>query len=52
MKKLQVLDVRLTAHRIGVAELDWMHVNWSKLKNIVGWDSDQAWSGDVEGNLA
>lgn len=27
LKELRVLDVRSTAHRIGVAELDWMHVN-------------------------
>ncbi|KAF9283657.1 hypothetical protein BGZ88_010365 [Linnemannia elongata] len=52
LKKLKVLDVRLTAHRIGVEELDWMHVNWPRLKTIRGLDSKREWAGKAEPGLA
>jgi hypothetical protein len=51
LKELKLLDVKATAHRIGVAELDWMHVNWPKLKEIKGLVSVREWAGDVEGGL-
>ncbi|KAF9537283.1 hypothetical protein EC957_008507 [Mortierella hygrophila] len=51
MKELRVLDVKSTAHRIGVAELDWMHVNWPKLKEIKGLMSRREWLGDAEAGL-
>lgn len=51
MKKLRMLDVKATAHRIGVAELDWMHINWPKLKEIKGLVSAREWAGDVEGGI-
>lgn len=34
MKELRVLDIRSTAYRIGVAELEWMHSNWPKRKEV------------------
>ncbi|KAF9140744.1 hypothetical protein BG015_001525 [Linnemannia schmuckeri] len=52
LKKLKMLDVRLTAHRIGVAELEWMHVNWPRLKTIKGLESKREWTGDAEAGLA
>lgn len=52
MEELRVLDVRSTAHRIKIAELDWMHVNWPKLKEIKGLVSKREWAGDVAGGLA
>jgi hypothetical protein len=51
MKELRFLDVKSTAHRIGVAELDWMHINWPKLKTIRGLVSVREWTGDAEGGL-
>ncbi|KAF9537284.1 hypothetical protein EC957_008508 [Mortierella hygrophila] len=51
LKKLKVLDVRLTAHRIGVEELDWMHVNWPRLKTIRGLGSKREWAGKAEPRL-
>ncbi|KAG0343873.1 hypothetical protein BG004_004918 [Podila humilis] len=36
LKQLRVLNVTRMTHRIGVRELEWMHVNWPNLKNIVG----------------
>ncbi|KAK3833024.1 MAG: hypothetical protein JOS17DRAFT_741303 [Linnemannia elongata] len=51
MKELRVLDVRSTAHRIGVEELEWMSVNWPKLEEVKGLYSCRGWTGDVEGNL-
>lgn len=51
LKELRVLDVKSTAHRIGVAELDWMHVHWPKLKEIKGLISRREWLGDVEAGL-
>ncbi|KAG0287897.1 hypothetical protein BGZ96_008261 [Linnemannia gamsii] len=51
MKELRMLDVKATAHRIGVAELEWMHINWPKLKEIKGLVSAREWAGDVEGGL-
>ncbi|KAF9292175.1 hypothetical protein BGZ88_006503 [Linnemannia elongata] len=52
MEELRVLDVRSTAHRIGIVDLDWMHVNWPKLKEIKGLVSKREWAGDVPGGLA
>ncbi|OAQ26571.1 hypothetical protein K457DRAFT_683579 [Linnemannia elongata AG-77] len=52
LKELRVLDVKSTAHRIGVTELDWMHVNWPKLKTIRGLESKREWAGDVADGLA
>ncbi|KAF9140742.1 hypothetical protein BG015_001523, partial [Linnemannia schmuckeri] len=52
LKELRMLDVKATAHRIGVAELDWMHVNWPKLKEIKGLVSAREWAGDAEAGLA
>ncbi|KAF9125150.1 hypothetical protein BGW39_007619 [Mortierella sp. 14UC] len=48
LKELRVLDVRLTAHYIGVAELEWMHTNWPKLERIRGLESDRRWSANYE----
>ncbi|KAF9136900.1 hypothetical protein BGX30_010719 [Mortierella sp. GBA39] len=44
LKELRMLDVRSTAHYIGVAELEWMHRNWPKLERIKGLESDRRWS--------
>ncbi|KAF9140743.1 hypothetical protein BG015_001524 [Linnemannia schmuckeri] len=52
LKELRFLDVKSTAHRIGVTELDWMHVNWPKLKEIKGLVSAREWAGDAEAGLA
>ncbi|KAF8932729.1 hypothetical protein BGZ47_011201 [Haplosporangium gracile] len=52
LKELRFLDVKSTAHRIGVAELDWMHVNWPKLKEIKGLISAREWAGDAKAGLA
>ncbi|KAG0063581.1 hypothetical protein BGZ89_009773 [Linnemannia elongata] len=52
MKELTMLDVRWTAHRIGVEELDWMHANWPKLKVIKGLLSKREWAGEDEGGMA
>jgi hypothetical protein len=52
MKELRVLDVRWTTHRIGVEELEWMHVNWPQLREIRGLDSAREWAGDAEAGLA
>lgn len=47
LKELEVLDVRMTAHHdIGVEELEWMHENWSRLREIRGLDSERGWAGD------
>lgn len=51
LKELRVLDVKSTAHRIGVAELDWMHVHWPKLKEIKGLISKREWLGDAKAGL-
>ncbi|KAF9537281.1 hypothetical protein EC957_008505, partial [Mortierella hygrophila] len=38
LKELRMLDLRSSAHYIGVAELEWMHRNWTKgLKSGRGW---------------
>lgn len=52
MKELAVLDVRWTTHRIGIEELEWMHVNWPKLTQIKGLLSRREWAGDEDGGLA
>lgn len=44
LKEMRMLDVRCTAHYIGVAELEWMHTNWPKLERIRGLESDRRWS--------
>jgi hypothetical protein len=44
MKEMRMLDVRSTAHNIGVAELEWMYRNWPKLKSIRGLESNRRWS--------
>ncbi|KAG0282666.1 hypothetical protein BGZ96_000251 [Linnemannia gamsii] len=44
LKEMRMLDVRSTAHNIGVAELEWMHTNWPKLERISGLESDRRWS--------
>ena len=44
LKELRMLDIRSTAHYIGVAELEWMHVNWPKLETIRGLETDWRWS--------
>ncbi|GJJ71242.1 hypothetical protein EMPS_03592 [Entomortierella parvispora] len=36
LKKLRSLDVSNTAHKIGVAELEWMRENWPVLRTIIG----------------
>ncbi|OAQ25130.1 hypothetical protein K457DRAFT_23370 [Linnemannia elongata AG-77] len=46
LKELRVLDVRMTAHNIGVKELEWMHQNWPKLERIRGLESERGWSVD------
>ncbi|KAK3833016.1 MAG: hypothetical protein JOS17DRAFT_789726 [Linnemannia elongata] len=46
LKELRVLDVRMTAHNIGVEELEWMHRNWPKLKKIRGLETERGWSVD------
>ncbi|KAG0303068.1 hypothetical protein BGZ97_002050 [Linnemannia gamsii] len=51
LKELEVLDVKSTAHRIGVAELEWMHVNWPKLKVIKGLVTERRWAGESEAGL-
>ncbi|KAF9920900.1 hypothetical protein FBU30_009135 [Linnemannia zychae] len=44
MTELRVLDVRWTAHNIGVKELEWMHIHWPKLEKIRGLETDWRWS--------
>jgi hypothetical protein len=44
LKEMRMLDVRSTAHNIGVAELEWMHTNWPKLERIRGLETDWRWS--------
>ncbi|KAF8934538.1 hypothetical protein BGZ47_010341 [Haplosporangium gracile] len=44
LKELRVLDVRRTAHNIGVEELQWMHRNWPKLEKIRGLRTERGWS--------
>lgn len=44
MKELRVLDVRMTAHNIGVEELEWMYSNWPKLEKIRGLVTERRWS--------
>ncbi|KAG0275479.1 hypothetical protein BGZ96_003772 [Linnemannia gamsii] len=44
MKEMRMLDVRSTAHYIGVEELEWMHKHWPKLERIRGLDTDRRWS--------
>ncbi|KAF9920901.1 hypothetical protein FBU30_009136 [Linnemannia zychae] len=48
LKELRVLNVQDTAHRIGVKELEWMHVHWPKLKEIKGLVSERRWAGEGE----
>lgn len=36
LKRLEVLDVTRMAHRIGVAELEWMQENWPCLERVEG----------------
>ncbi|KFH69057.1 hypothetical protein MVEG_05859 [Podila verticillata NRRL 6337] len=36
LTEMRVLDVTGMAHRIGVAELDWMQDNWRKLERVKG----------------
>ncbi|CAO3565320.1 unnamed protein product [Mortierella alpina] len=45
LKELRILDVTRMAHRIDVAELEWMHVNWPKLETIEGLFSHRLWVG-------
>ncbi|KAF9286898.1 hypothetical protein BGZ68_002440 [Mortierella alpina] len=56
LKELKTLDVTRMAHRIGVAELEWMHLNWPKLETIDGLFSQRLWEGhgnsDWEGSEA
>ena len=48
LKQLRVLDVSGMAHRIGVQELEWMHVNWPRLKWIEGLlTSPSGWADEV-----
>ncbi|KAK3833010.1 MAG: hypothetical protein JOS17DRAFT_801985 [Linnemannia elongata] len=51
LKEMRVLDVKSTAHRIGVAELEWMRLHWPKLQEIRGLVNDRKWAGDVERGL-
>ncbi|KAF9900114.1 hypothetical protein EC991_007905 [Linnemannia zychae] len=51
LKKLRVLDVRRTAHRIGVAELEWMHSNWPNLKEIRGLVTERKWAGPSQNGV-
>ncbi|KAH7032427.1 hypothetical protein BKA57DRAFT_477205 [Linnemannia elongata] len=44
LKEMRMLDVRSTAHYIGVAELEWMHVNWPKMERIRGLETNWRWS--------
>lgn len=44
MKEMRVLDVSWTAHRIGVKELEWMHIHWPKLKRIDGLMGYPGWA--------
>ncbi|KAF9125149.1 hypothetical protein BGW39_007618 [Mortierella sp. 14UC] len=48
LKELRVLDVRRTAHRIGIAELEWMYTNWPKLKEIRGLVTERRWADRAE----
>ncbi|KAG0279986.1 hypothetical protein BGZ95_011661 [Linnemannia exigua] len=48
LRELRLLDVRRTAHRIGAAELAWMHTNWPKLETIRGLESNWRWAADYE----
>ncbi|KAF9339101.1 hypothetical protein BGZ91_007031 [Linnemannia elongata] len=52
LKELRVLDVKSTAHRIGIAELEWMRVHWPKLKTIEGLVSRREWAGILEDGRA
>jgi hypothetical protein len=52
MKKLRVLDVTSTAHRIGVPELEWMRVHWPRLKEVRGLASERRWAGEGEDGMA
>ncbi|KAG0068363.1 hypothetical protein BGZ89_004881 [Linnemannia elongata] len=45
LKELRVLDVRMTAHRIGVVELEWMRRNWPKLREVRGLTDERMWMG-------
>lgn len=36
LKELEILDGTQLAHRIGMAEVQWMVDNWPKLKSIPG----------------
>ncbi|KAF9148352.1 hypothetical protein BG015_009918 [Linnemannia schmuckeri] len=44
LKELEVLDVRMAAHDIGVEELEWMHTNWPRLREIRVLDSERGWA--------
>ncbi|KAG0049617.1 hypothetical protein BGZ83_005542 [Gryganskiella cystojenkinii] len=46
MKELRVLDVSWTAHRIGVKELEWMHIHWPKLRRIDGLMGHPGWADE------
>lgn len=48
LKELRVQDVRKTAHRIGVEELDWMSKNWPKLEVVRGLVSKRRCSVDQD----
>lgn len=52
LKKLKVLDVWGTAHRIGIKELEWMRKNWPRLRKVRGLVSRREWAGNVEAGLA
>ncbi|KAG0201065.1 hypothetical protein BGX33_010540 [Mortierella sp. NVP41] len=52
LKDLRVLDVRSIAHRIGVDELEWIHVHWPKLKTIRGLTSSGRYWADETVNGA
>ncbi|KAK3834132.1 MAG: hypothetical protein J3R72DRAFT_514490 [Linnemannia gamsii] len=49
LKELRVLDVRMMAHRIGIKELEWMRVNWPRLKEIKGLYASRGCTGNDEG---
>ncbi|KAH7032442.1 hypothetical protein BKA57DRAFT_510671 [Linnemannia elongata] len=51
LKELRVLDVRKTAHRIGVDELEWMRKNWPKLEEVKGLMSERRWAVDRDDGL-
>ncbi|KAG0341621.1 hypothetical protein BG004_005970 [Podila humilis] len=36
LKELRELDITKMAHRIGVAELEWMQANWPRLEKLTG----------------